>query len=40
MRERMKLVEGKLFVTTKPGLGTEVRAEAPIDQVLRDTLAA
>lgn len=40
MRERMKLVGGKFFVTTKPGLGTEVRAEAPIDQVLWDTLAA
>jgi signal transduction histidine kinase len=40
MRERMKLVGGKFFVTTKSGLGTEVRAEAPIDQVLRDGLAA
>jgi signal transduction histidine kinase len=40
MRERLRLVEGKLVVNSRLGGGTEVTAQARLDRSLRQTTAA
>ena len=37
MRERARLVQGRLAIESKPGAGTAVRLEAPIEEIDADT---